>query len=394
MKTKLITGIGMALCISLATFAIEIHMHCEEEDGIRTESGIYEEDYLFLGHELNFTGAAEDLIFLGKALTFRGRTDLTLFALCEKLIFSGETGNGIFTGGMNILIDGTVMDNSFIGCKSLHLSDSAVVDGNLFVGCAKLAIDGPLNGNLYAAAGEIIINDEINGDVVAYGGRIIIEENGRINGNFTYGAKEKLSDEERARVTGTITIDEKHALDKEWKFPAKRMKSIQFFILIGFTISFIIVGSLLLLLPVFGKLKEKLSERTFWNTALWGLVPVLMYPAIIVLCLALVVTIPFAFVLMLAFVPLFYFANVIGTTLLGKYIALKFKWNIEKRTYHFLIGACAGAITILIPFVNFLGFLFLSSLGWGVFISFLFKKDLAIDEGKKELTQTHERGEE
>jgi hypothetical protein len=64
----------------------------------------------------------------------------------------------------------------------------------------------------------------------------------------------------------------------------------------------------------------------------------------------------------------------------GKYLASKFKWKVEKRHYQFLIGALAGAIVSMIPFINFLSMLFISSLGLGVVLSFLFNKDLTVAE--------------
>jgi hypothetical protein len=82
--------------------------------------------------------------------------------------------------------------------------------------------------------------------------------------------------------------------------------------------------------------------------------------------------------LMLAFVPLFFIAYIIGLTLVGKYIVTKFRWNVQKRHYQFLIGALVSTIISMIPFINFLACIFLSALGWGVYISFLFKRDLTV----------------
>ncbi|MBD3243985.1 MAG: hypothetical protein GF331_25555 [Chitinivibrionales bacterium] len=377
MKSRMVTTIGIALCMAFAAPAMEIRNHCEEEGGIRTESGTFEEDFLFLGHALNFSGEAEDLVFLGKELTFSGKTNLTLYALGERLVFTGASGNGIMAGCGDIAVDGLVDGNSYMGCKSLHLSERAVVNGNLFVGCAKLAIDGAVNGNLYAGTGELIVNSVIDGDVVAYGGRVIIGEEGRINGNLTYSAKEELSEEELARVGGTVEVTEGFEWDKDNVFPKRFAKWLQVVIGIAFFVSFVVVGNLLLFIPAFRRLDGEQSGRGFWTTALWGLIPVLMYPGIVVLSLALVVTIPFAFVLMLALVPLLFLAHLVGTTLLGKYLAMKFKWNIRKRHYQFLIGVLVAGIVSMIPFVNFLGFVLITSLGFGAYLSFLFGRDLS-----------------
>jgi hypothetical protein len=158
------------------------------------------------------------------------------------------------------------------------------------------------------------------------------------------------------------------------------MKSFGYIIALGLFISFVIVGSLLLFVPACRKLDAQQSEKTFWHTALWGLIPVLMYPAVIVLSFILIITIPFALVLMLAFVPLFFVACIIGTTLAGKYLAAKLKWHMQKRHYQFLIGALAGAVICLIPYINFLVMIFTSALGWGIYLSILFSKDLTAVE--------------
>lgn len=371
--------IGMVFCFTMTLSAMKIYDYCEEKEAvIRTESGVFNEDYLYLGSELNFSGEAEDLVFLGKRLTFNGKTKLGLIALCEKLIFSGEAGNGIIAGGMDVVVNGTIASTSYIGCKSFNLSDKAVVNGNLFIGCAKLSIDGNLFGDLYAGAGEIVINNEIHGNVTAYGGRIIIGEKGKIIGNLKYSTKETPSEKELARVTGAVEKDENHKFD--WNFPSKMRNAVFFFICLAFFISIVFVGSLLLFIPAFRKLDAQQSAKTFWNTSLWGLIPVLMYPAVVILCFAMVVTIPFAVVLLLAFFPLFYIAYIIGTTLVGKYIVKKCKWNVQKRHYQFLIGILAGFIITMIPFLNFLYMIFIFALGWGLYISFLFNKDMTVIE--------------
>lgn len=379
MKEKLFMLIGILFLCNWPSSAIVIHNYsCDKKECIRSESGVFNEDYLFMGRELQFTGEAEDLYFMGERLTFSGKAKLGVFSFCKYLIFSGVTGNGIATGGMDILIDGQVTGNSFVGCKSFNLTEKATMDGNLFIGCANLVINGKLNGDLYAGAGEVVINNEINGNVRAHTGRIIFGDKGRINGTLHYSSREKLSEKDSSKITGSIKFDKEN---KDWESFGKLKKS-SIGLIIGFSlfISFLITGSLLLFLPAFRRLDAKQSSRTFWNTLLWGLIPVLMYPAVIILCFVLVVTIPLAITLILAFIPLFFIANIIGITLSGKYLVSLLKWKIEKRHYQFLIGALAVFILSLIPFINFLSLIFMSSLGWGVFISFLFNKSLTVED--------------
>lgn len=351
-----------------------INNNTGEADGIISISGTFEDDYLYLGNELRFSGDAEDMIFLGKRMTFDGVARLGLIALCKDLIFTGKVGNGIIGAGMNMHIEGEVKDNNYFLCKSLHVSEKSVIDGNLFAACAKMYLNGVVNGDLYIGAGEVVINNQINGNAKIYAGRITMGEKGKINGNLTYASKEKLKPEDLKKITGTVQVDEKHKFETP-EIARKNWLAFKAFFSIAMFVCFVIIGSLLLFLPAFTKLDANLhSERAFWYTGLRGLIPVLMYPAVVIVCFILIVTIPFALVLMLAAIPLFFFTQIIGLTLLGKYLSFKFKWNIKKRHLQFLIGAIAGVILSIIPAVNFLSTLFISGLGWGIFINFLFNR--------------------
>jgi hypothetical protein len=171
-------------------------------------------------------------------------------------------------------------------------------------------------------------------------------------------------------------MKEKHLFEKDRDFPGETPWIIRFLIMLAFSVSFVAVGLLLLFFPVFQGLEVKRSEKGFWTTALWGLIPLVMYPGVIILSFALVVTIPFALILILAFFPLLFLAFLNGTILVGQYLSGKFKWNRTKRHVHFLIGAAAGLVFSSIPFVNLSAFVFISALGWGTFLSFLFRREL------------------
>ncbi len=381
---SLVAMMTAVLFIGAPICAVEVQVHYEEDDREvhRTETGVFEEDYLFLGKSLDFAGRAEDLVFLGKDLSFSGSTDLGIYALGQDLRILGDAHNGIMAGAQNISIDSLIEGTCYIACQKLLLSETAVLNGTLFAGCAELTVNGPINGDLFVGAGEIVINHQITGDVTAYGGRIVIGENGRIDGNFTYSAGEPLSEEERKKISGAVTVTERHPFDKDK--PGEISWMVQLFIMLALFISFVAVGLLLLFFPAFQKLKAKRSEKGFWTTALWGLIPLLMYPGLFVLGIALVVTIPFAMILLLAFFPLLFLAHLNGTVLIGGYVCEKLQWNATKRHIRFLIGAAVGLVLSLIPFVNILGFVLISALGWGTFLSFLFGRELpgSEEEGK------------
>ncbi len=366
MRINLGIIMGFVFLLNMSLPAMVIHNYCSNKgDVTKNEPGKFNEDYLFLGYKLDFTGA----------------TRLGLIALCEKLDFSGTVGNGLIGAGADLRIKGNITGNNYLACKTLLINDSARVNGNVFAACAKMIVDGKIEGDLDAATGELVINNEIKGNVSAYSGRIVIGEKGRIDGNLYYSSKEKLTENELKRVSGTVTVDKKRTSGEKSKSAGKgKNGSIGFFVGFAFFISYVIISSLLLFLPVFKKLEHQQSDREFWTTSLYGLIPVFIYPALIVVSFVMVVTIPFGLILILGMIPLFYIANIIGTVLIGKFLIRKLKWNVKRRHLIFLTGAIAGAIISLIPGINFLYLIFTAALGWGMYVSFLFDKKIVMSE--------------
>ncbi len=377
LKTALMTVI--MFCCSIASQGMIIHNYCEDiEDGKLIEEGNYDEDYLFLGNELNFKGNSEDLLFFGKKLEFGGSTKLGIISFGKTINVSGTAGNGVIAGGKKIQITGIITGNNFIGAKSITIDGNSKVNGNLFTACDIMAVSGVVNGDIYAAGRELLINNEIKGDVKFYGKKIVFGENGKISGNLTYAARNRVTKKDSEKVSGIITYDNRFRDDSGiWGHCGRKTRAAEFFFGIAMFISTLVISSLILFLPVFKRLDLKRDSKSFWKTLGWGVIPVFAYPVLVILSVVILITIPLAVLLIFAGLPLFFIAYIIGATLIGNYLIHLFSWRVEKRHYQFYIGALALFIVSLIPIVNCLSMLLAVSLGWGIYLSFLFNKEIA-----------------
>ncbi len=373
MNKRILTSILVVLCLSFVVSAAMV-VECDKEGSQKTETGTFNEDYLYLGKSLTFSGTTEDLVFLGESLDFNGKAELGLIGAGKDLHITGDIGNGIIAGGKEIVIDGAVEGTNFMGGKNIHILPNATIKGNLFSGSGEFTADGPITGDVYIGAGKIVVNSIIDGDATIYGGRIIITENGKINGNLKYGTKEKLSDAELARVSGQVTFEKHKEFDELASAPKEFWFAIKSIFHLLMILSFVIIGVILLFLPVFKQIEKERTPKTYLRTGLWGLIPMFMYPALIVCSMVMIVTIPFGITLILAAIPLFFVTYVIGTTMAGQYLCMQFNWKTKKRHYHFLIGAVATTILSIIPVIDFFTFIIISSLGWGMVISGLFNQ--------------------
>lgn len=361
------------------------------DEGSRNEEGIFEDDYLFFGNSLQMSGEFDDLFFLGRSLIFLGKARLGILAFGQDINLSGDIGNGIIAAGELLRVSGEVKGSCFLAGRNIIIEKDTVITGPVFLGAERIIIKGTINGDVYAGAGwiditgkvngslitrcgSLQIDNEIDGDVDAVCGSIVITDRGSVNGNLLYVAKKEPTENDLKRVKGSVQIKPDAKVFKPYK------KSIWPKILIN--ISLILTGLLILIIPATKSLDEKSSNDRFWRRFLWGLIPFLIYPSAIILFSVLVVTIPFALILLMAAIPVLYLTMVFGSVLLGKYIAGIFKLQATKRYFFYIIGASLCFIISYIPFLSIILTIIVSSLGWSYLLTCIFQDKFQFDTGR------------
>lgn len=376
MKTKYILTVFIMVFFSvLNLFSIQL----KHSDNAIIENASFDEDYIFTGKELTFTGLADDMFFAGENLIFSGKTSSSMFGIGDKIILNGDIGNNLYSAGTSIDINGIIDDTVFMAGETITINKNSKINGTVFAAGRNIKILGEINGNLIIGAGNITIDGKINGDVKAFAGNIHIKENGIISGDFDYKSDTKISNNEESKITGEITFKElKHPRKEEFKNFKESFKIAAFVLFKLFLLLSFITGALLILLfPITKKLETERSTKNFWFSCLWGLIPLLIYPVIIILLIGFVITIPLAAILALAGLPILFLTKIFGITMFGQFLFKAFKWNNNRRFLYFLFGLIFYSITYLIPGLGFLSMIFFSSLGWGFLLEQLFNKKLS-----------------
>lgn len=335
-------------------------------------------DYLFSGNELEFSGEASNLYFIGKSLDFSGTVKSSIIGLGKSILINGKTQNNVLTGARHVEVNGNINGNTFIIGREISIGKNAVNNGAVFAIGRNITIEGKINGDLYIIAANLINEGEINGNVKTTAGKIWLSNSSKINGNLTYRSDHELTNVEKSKVAGTIQYSKLH--DFAFKGKSEYHKGIKFFMVfinVFILITFLIGGLLLLLFPVFKNLENIKENKNTLLYALWGLIPFLVYPASIVLLCILGITFPLAIILFSAGLPVIFFTQLIGITIFGKLMFKVFKWKNTNRLLFFLFGMAFYAVLRFIPFLAFLSIIFFSSLGWGLILEGLFKKKLA-----------------
>ncbi len=368
MKTKLFFGVLLIFFISVSAGAVEVVF----DRDFKTENMKIEDDYIYFGRKLDFSGNTEDLIFMGRDLDFTGKSRLGLFAFGKEIMVNGKVGNGITSAGENISIQGEIKGSNFLAGRRIVIQEGAILNGPVFTGAAELIIRGKVNGDLYVGAGKVTIENTVNGNIKAYTGRLMILGEGKVNGDLSYTSDKEISKEELAKVTGSVNFQKKETRRAGRFFKSCRLWEYSFIIKIFFLVAFIASGLLFLFLPPTKVLENQRANDKFWLTSLYGLIPLFMYPALIVISALLVITLPLSAVLLLAIIPISFITKVLGVTMLGQYLSGLFKIKKVNRFLFFLIGVVCIAIFTFIPFLNFFFAIFIASLGVGLIISHIF----------------------
>ena len=372
MKRKILFILTLMLSFGFTLNAVELKIDQDEF----IEIGQFSDDYLFYGDHLQFKGTAKDLFFVGQQIDFSGDLSLGLYAGGKTVNASGTVNNGIKAGARTVNIDSKVTGTSFLGAEEVFWGPESQVIGDTFVGARKVHLQGKMRGDLYIGAGEVSIHNQIEGNVKIRAGQIRISEQGRIIGNLVYYSDQQLSDEEASRVTGEITYkdDDSGFFGDRHDF-RDHERPVWFWIV--FKLALAVLGFILLLFPVAKRLEKPLDIYEIFSFSLWGLIPIFMYPTVIIFAILLVITIPLAGAMMLAFIPLVFITKTIGITLLGGFLVNRFNLNISSRFLLYLIGIVLYSLLSLIPYFGFLLLIFVSSIGCGLGLSVLMSKKTA-----------------
>lgn len=376
MKRFILLFLVMAAVCAVNVSAIDVVIG--ETD--HTEAGTINDDYMFMGKGLSFSGGVEDLFFFGQSLDFSGTSKNSTYAFGETIVIDGQVGNDLFATGETVTINRNVEGTVFAAGSTVIISDETKISGTVFAAGAAVIIKGDIKGDLYVAGATIRLEGVVEGDVKMGAGNVYFTDDALIKGNLHYSTENKLSESTLSHVKGDVTFN---PIDKDGFFKStdwkENLKTFEIIFKVVASLSFILAGLLLFLLPVFKKAIWKRENKPFWMTSVWGLIPYFVFPVAIVLLFVLGIffgiTIPIAIMMLLVYAPVLLLSQLLGAALMGTYIANLVGWEKTNLHVNFLIGAASFIVLSQLPFIGFLAGILFSVLGFGMIIEGLFSSE-------------------
>lgn len=308
-------------------------------------------DYFITGEKVIVSGTVNgDVYAAGGDVVVDGTVNGDLLAAGGNITVAGIVSGNIRAAGGNLNINGTVDKNITVAGGMINISENAKVAGSIVAAGGSINLYSPIGKGATFAGGQVTVFNKVGGGITAAVGELSLGSKASINGDLVY-----VSDKELARADGS-TVSGKIIHNLPPELPKETAQNVVRGISFGFTLfsllTAFLVGSLLLYL--FPKFTQKVSDRIVKNTMsvfLTGILFLITVPFICLLLLFTVIGIPLSIILLVSYIFLLCFAHIFSAITLGK-------WTLEKLSFSsnsymaLAVGLIVLYILRLIPIVG------------------------------------------
>lgn len=273
-----------------------------------------------------------------------------LLSVASPAVFAADGQRPCTSSSQRPSFGGTIT----VGAGNVMCSDVTIIGGTV-------SIQGLVRGNILAFGSAIILDGGVNGDIKLFGGSIRFNTGSNVHGDVNlYGSK--VDGEKEVRIDGTY---DDHS------------KTNGLFGLNAFTLP---VWFLLLMIPLGLLYKRFLPEHIMFVSAtvknqmrrslMIGLLSALLAPAVLLVLIALIISIPFALIVLFVLLLTWTSGTIAICWMLGEQVIRAYTTRPYTRYLQVTVGVILLAVFISLPFIGWIVFLGTGIVGSGaVFLS-------------------------
>lgn len=241
--------------------------------------------------------SVDDLFVAGATVAVDGARADRLALIGETLLFQNFEAKDLVAAGRQLeLLGGVVTDDVLAAGAMVTLGAGAQIRGSAVLSGVDVIVESPVGAELRAAGERVRVNGVVGGDVELAGHRVFIGPNARIGGRLTHRA-EMIEIDPAAQIAGEVVALEPRATDVTERWAGKAIATAIVFGL-AFVLGVVALMTLLAaLLP--SLMRESAARMGAQPLATLGLGVLIAFaaPAVIALCIATIIGIPIALVL-------------------------------------------------------------------------------------------------
>lgn len=170
-----------------------------------TLEGSYSDAQFLAGKLVRISAeVADDVFAAGRYVTFEdAKVRNVVVAGYDVELRSGTTAD-LYAAAGRLGIGGTIEDDLVAGARTVRISSSGAIGGDVRLAAESIDMEGRIGGSLRAAARRITISGEIAGKADLFAERIVIAAGARIAGDLIYrsGSEPEIAD--GATIVGEV----------------------------------------------------------------------------------------------------------------------------------------------------------------------------------------------
>ncbi|MGI6103041.1 MAG: bactofilin family protein [Patescibacteria group bacterium] len=329
--------LGVALTLTVGAAQAFTILEPNSAGNVRVEAGTTVEDTVLAG---------------GSDVSIRGTVANDAFLAGSEVSIDNTVDGNAVVAGRSVRITGRVKGDLFAAAGTLIVEKSAIIEGDILAFAGTVDQTGSVRGNVQIYAGTTRIDGTVDGNVTVQSESLALGDNARIGGAVTGTTTKPLVRAEGATVAGTVNLQAAPASTPA--DPGATAAAANFLGQLYSYIVLIVLGTFLILLAP--KMLTALREHAYaqpGQSLLIGLATLLVAPALFILSLVLVVTVPLAFVELAVLGIVAFLGNIVTSIWVGDLLTKK-QWS---PLLALALGGFVIRLVSLVPVLGaFLGF--------------------------------------
>ncbi len=346
-------------------------------------------DLYAFGNSVSISGLQDgDLVAFAQGVTVSGEVTGDLIAWSANLNVTGKIGDSVRAGAQTMLVSGRIEGDLLAFAQVVTLTADAHVTGNVRVFGGEVNLDGTIDGDLDGIGGVLRLSGSVGGDTSLEFDRIDIDPGSRIAGDLAYTSRNQIELADDRVVGGEVVFKPKQKQDEGPRAGA-RARAV-----LGWAwrvVLAVVIGSMLLGLTrriVLGA-GRAVGEEALLGTLI-GFGSSIVTPVAAVIGVVLLILVPLALIGVLTtgdfpagpllvggVLSLFCIALVLIAMYLAKlpvalWLGQRLLGGLGRRDASPYLALAIGTVPLYVlfavPFLGFLGWLFVAWLGLGATI--------------------------
>lgn len=350
-KFKLLLGTALLVVLSTVGYGAIVSAH-----SFRSGENVTVGSSRAINHSLFAAGNSVDIssevfgdVFCaGQTVTVSGTVHGDVICAGQTVNVTGKVDGDVRLAGQSVNVGGNVKGNATVTGQTFTLGSRAAVDGDVTSSAAEATFNGPVGRDLAAGGNKVVIASLVGRDVKGEVKSLKLTDTARVKGNIDFTSNREADKAGGAVVNGKITRRDLPNKSED------RPKTAAIFAIGGFVYWFLAMLLLAMVLAfLLPRMLQVVTDRalpTPWRALLVGFVANLVMPIILLAVALTFIGLPLALLMGLAWLVLLLLSGPVAGYYLGRLILR----NSRQPLLIMLVGAAVLLVLCAIPVIGFL----------------------------------------